>query len=155
VNCKTWQDPTTLQWYNYYYPQDDTTQYLYETYPGHITPIEGITNEHFIVWMRTAAIPTFRKLYGRISGPFKKGDVLVFGIQANYEVASYSATKSLVISTVGELGGRNPYLGTAYVVVGALSLMFGSLFALKQAVSPRPIGEPSLIPWRAAQEEES
>lgn len=27
---------------------------------------DGYQNEDFIVWMRTAAFPTFRKLYGRV-----------------------------------------------------------------------------------------
>jgi hypothetical protein len=40
--------------YRYYYPEDEKTQYLYETYPDIISPLEGVTNEHFIVWMRVA-----------------------------------------------------------------------------------------------------
>lgn len=32
----------------YYYPNDETTQYLYETYPMVVNPIEGVMNEHFI-----------------------------------------------------------------------------------------------------------
>jgi hypothetical protein len=41
----------------------------------------GVKNEHFIVWMRTAALPKFRKLYGKLEEGLKKGDVLSFNIQ--------------------------------------------------------------------------
>lgn len=38
---------------------------------------QGYENEAFIVWMRTAAMPTFKKLYAKIStnrsSPFDKG----------------------------------------------------------------------------------
>lgn len=134
------------QCYNFYYPDDDSTQYLYETYPDQISPIDGVTDQHFKVWMNTAALPKFRKLYGKIEGPFNKGDVLIFNVVANYEVASYKSKKSLVISTQTSLGGRNPYLGIAYIVVGSICLFFGALFSLKQIFLPRPLGDPSLIP---------
>lgn len=32
-----------------------------------------MTNEHFMVWMRTAALPTFRKLWGRIETDLPEG----------------------------------------------------------------------------------
>lgn len=135
--------------YRYYYPSDDKVTYLYETYPLQISPIEGVTNEHFMVWMRTAALPNFRKLYGKIesTSDFLKGTKLAFMINNNFEVLSFGGSKSIVISTIGPLGGQNPYLGVAYIVVGSLALLFGVLFGLKQIVSPRPVGDPSLLPW--------
>ena len=146
-DCKSYYDDSTGQYYWYYYPDDDTTQYLYESYPDQISPIEGVTNEHFIVWMRTAALPSFRKLYGKIDGDFKKGQVLKFSLIANFEVGSFDGSKSLVISTIGEFGGRNPYLGLAYVVVGALCLFFGFLFLVKHLISPRELGDKKLLNW--------
>lgn len=138
--CKFYQNPNNGTCYQYYYPNEDTIKYLYESYPDQISPIEGVTNEHFKVWMRTAALPTFRKLYGKIDGSFHKGDVLSFNITANYEVGSFDGTKTLVISTLSDLGGKNTNLGLAYIVVGAISLFFGVVFAIKQFFFPRPLG---------------
>jgi hypothetical protein len=146
-SCKIYQDPTTLIYYQYYYPDEDSVQYLYETYPDQISPIEGVTNEHFIVWMRTAGLPNFRKLYGRIDGDFSTGDRLSFEVIANYEVRSFDGTKALVITQNGEFGGRNPYLGVSYIVVGSLSFFFAALFAAKHFVSPRALGDHSLLNW--------
>jgi hypothetical protein len=146
-SCKYWLDTDTNKGYMFYYPADDTTQYLYESYPNVISPILGVTDKHFKVWMRPAALSKFRKLYGKIDSDFKNGDQLVFYVQANFEVASFDGTKSLVISNLGEFGGKNPYLGVAYIVVGSISLLFGSLFALKQFISPRPIADASLLNW--------
>lgn len=146
ANCKYYQASDGTE-YLYYYPDDDTTQYLYESYPQVITPLDGVTNKHFKVWMRPAALSKFRKLYGKIDGDFKKGDQLIFFVTANFEVDSFDGTKSLVITNLGEFGGKNPYLGVAYIVVGSISLLFGTLFALKQMISPRPIADASLLNW--------
>jgi len=44
------------------YRKHDKFQYLYETFPMVISPLVGVRNEHFAVWMRLAAFPRFRKL---------------------------------------------------------------------------------------------
>lgn len=126
--------------YIFYYPDADTYQYLYETYPKQISPIKGVTDQHFMVWMRTASMPTFRKLYGKIDSDFKAGDKLTFNVEANFEVNSFDGTKALVISTNNAFGGKNPYLGFTYIIVGCLSLLLGLLFFTKSLLSPRPLG---------------
>jgi hypothetical protein len=50
--CGLYTDPDTAVVTAYYYPNDATTQYLYESYPDVVTPLQGVKNEHFIVWMR-------------------------------------------------------------------------------------------------------
>jgi hypothetical protein len=145
--CKLYKDPNTQQYYLYYYPDDANTQYLYETYPDQISPINGVTDQHFKVWMRPAPLPNFRKLFGKISGNFKKGNNIEFNVVTNFDVSDFDGSKSLIISTLGEFGGKNPNLGVAYIVVGIIAFVFGSLFASKQLFSPRPVADPALLNW--------
>lgn len=37
-------------------------------------------DEHFMVWMRSATLPKFRKLYSRIRTDLKKGDVVTLTV---------------------------------------------------------------------------
>ena len=51
-----------------------------------------IEDEHFIVWMRTAGLPNFRKLYGKIETDLKPG-VYELDIMNNYDVSSFDGKK--------------------------------------------------------------
>ena len=135
------------QFYLFWYPDDASTQDLYESYPKVVSPIQGVENEHFIVWMRTAGLPTFRKLYGKIHNDLKTGDTLSFDMDLNFEVDSFDGSKALVISTLGDFGGKNSFLGISYIVVGSISLLLGVLFALKQAINPRQLGDTRFLGW--------
>lgn len=132
--CKTYTDPATGLSSKFLYPNDDTTQYLYEMYPNQISPLVGVTDQHFMVWMRTAMFPTFRKLYGKVEGNFKAGDSLVFDVTANYEVDSFNGEKSLLISTLGNYGGKNVFIGQLYITIGALFMALGVALLIKQVV---------------------
>lgn len=54
-------------------------------------------NEHFIVWMRTAGLPTFRKLYGKIHEDFKEDDILRFQVCKDRVRVSYNRVYTLDI----------------------------------------------------------
>lgn len=92
-------------------------------------------------WMRVSSLPTFRKLYGKVTEVllpgetekrgWKKGDILSIQVEANYEVNSMDAKKELVISTLGTYGGKNVFLGQAYITVGVFILVTGMYLTAK------------------------
>ncbi|KAG5645037.1 hypothetical protein DXG03_007216 [Asterophora parasitica] len=94
-------------------------------------------DEHFQNWMRTAGLPTFSKLYGRNdTATMKKGTYRVI-IGLNFPVLPYKGTKSFVISTVSWIGGKNPFLGWAYVAAAAVFVLLAILGTIRHLVKPR------------------
>ncbi|XP_041109688.1 cell cycle control protein 50A-like isoform X2 [Polyodon spathula] len=90
----------------------------------------GFINEDFIVWMRTAALPTFRKLYRLIE---KKNNMIptlqrgnyTLEITYNYPVRRFDGRKRMILSTISWMGGKNPFLGIAYITVGSVCFFLG------------------------------
>ncbi|GAV61754.1 CDC50 domain-containing protein [Cephalotus follicularis] len=103
--------------------------------------------EDLIVWMRTAALPTFRKLYGKIEKELQANENITVVIQNNYNTYSFGGGKKLVLSTTGWIGGKNDFLGIAYLTVGGLCLFLAISFILVYVVKPRPLGDPSYLSW--------
>ncbi|XP_054249910.1 cell cycle control protein 50A isoform X2 [Indicator indicator] len=90
----------------------------------------GFINEDFIVWMRTAALPTFRKLYRLIERKDNLEPTLQAGnyslvITYNYPVHSFDGRKRMILSTISWMGGKNPFLGIAYITVGSICFFLG------------------------------
>ncbi|TPX33245.1 hypothetical protein SmJEL517_g03849 [Synchytrium microbalum] len=108
------------------------------------------TWERFQVWMRTAGLPTFRKLWGRNDASSLYPAVWQVQIQSLYNVTSYGGTKSIVISTTSVLGGKNNFLGSAYLVVGVLCWVFGIAFLARHMLYPRKLGDHTYLSWNNA-----
>uniref|UniRef100_A0A915I804 Cell cycle control protein n=1 Tax=Romanomermis culicivorax TaxID=13658 RepID=A0A915I804_ROMCU len=93
-----------------------------------------LQNESFIVWMRIAALPSFRKMYARIDEEasvsptrLQRGNYTVYIIY-NYPVHAFGGRKRFIISTTSWAGGKNHFLGYAYIIVGCICLMTGLTF---------------------------
>lgn len=124
----------------------------HERYPQGYTPanLPDLSQlQSLQVWMRTAGLPTFSKLALRNddpSTPMRAGTYRL-AIFDNFPATKYGGTKSVVLSTRTVMGGRNAFLGIAYVVVGALLLCLGVLFTLAHLVRPRKLGDHSYLTW--------
>lgn len=155
--CKCYLDAGKK--YVFYYPDDDTTEYLYETYAGLVSPLEGVTDPRFMNWMNIAALPKFRKLYGKMEGTYKQGDQIKISVSypvgipgvpnsgTGYDVDQFKGTKSVVLSARGALGVKNRGLGVTYIVSGACMIVMALVFFVKHEVSPRPLGSAALLNW--------
>jgi len=102
-------------------------------------------DEDFIVWMRAAALPNFRKLY-RYVNSLNAGTYYV-NISNNYDVSSFGGRKSFVISTISWIGGKNDFLGYAYIIVGAACFLIGAIFLCKHWASPRKMADITYLGW--------
>jgi hypothetical protein len=147
-SCETPYEKDDGTCWAYHYPNDDTTQYLHETYPKIISPLDHVTNEHFIVWMRIATRPNFRKLYGYIEQKIPEGTELSFRINLNYVVESFGGSKTLVISTNNVVGGKNPYLGPTFYYMGFFCMACGIIFATKHWFRPRKLGDRKYLQYK-------
>lgn len=117
-------------------------------------PIPDLSKyEEFAVWMRTAGLPTFSKLARRNDRDIMPAGIYSIEIYdcmwanldlrnsanlyAVFNVTAYGGTKSLLISTRSVMGGKNNFLGIAYLVVGGLCIVMGVFFTVAHLIKPR------------------
>ncbi|KAM8917474.1 cell cycle control protein 50B [Spinachia spinachia] len=97
----------------------------------------GFINQDFLVWMRTAALPDFRKLYRRITAPdYAQGlspGSYMLEIEYNYPVLSFGGRKTVVFSNVSWMGGKNDFLGIAYLVIGSMCVLMSIVMLIVYA----------------------
>jgi len=105
------------------------------------------TDYRFQNWMRTAGLPTFSKLYGRNDTATMKAGRYRIAVGLNFPVKPYKGTKSIVISTVSWIGGKNSFLGWAYVAAAALFVFFAVAGTARHLIKPRRLGDMSLLSW--------
>ncbi|XP_024377251.1 ALA-interacting subunit 1 [Physcomitrium patens] len=103
--------------------------------------------EDLIVWMRTAALPNFRKLWGKINQQLEANQTITVRISNVYNTYTFKGSKKLVLSTTSWLGGKNSFLGIAYLTVGLICMFLALVFFLIHLKNPRPLGDTSYLSW--------
>ncbi|KAF7731669.1 hypothetical protein EC973_008839 [Apophysomyces ossiformis] len=128
-------------------PPNWALRYPNGSYTQQYPPPDLTKMERLMVWMHVAALPDFRKIWAR-----NDQDDLVAGrwrvhIDMNFDTLQYGGSKWIVLSTTSPLGGRNPYLGIAYMAIGALCILLGFIFTIRHCVRPRKLGDTSYLSW--------
>ena len=130
------------------FPNDNTTGGLGLIGGKALNPDNSLqSDEDLIVWMRTAALPNFRKLWGKITQDLEQGEVITVNIANVYNTYSFKGSKKLVLSTTSWLGGKNSFLGIAYLTVGLICMFLALVFFLIHLKNPRPLGDTSYLSW--------
>ncbi|PGG95120.1 hypothetical protein AJ79_10245 [Helicocarpus griseus UAMH5409] len=126
-----------------------------ERYPNGYTddnpPPNLHEDEELQVWMRTAGLPTFSKLARRNDHEIMEAGSYRLDIDDYFRVNLYDGTKSIVISTNTVVGGKNPFMGIAYVVVGGICIVLGAVFTFAHLVKPRKLGDHTYLTWNNEQ----
>ena len=60
-------------------------------------------------------------------------------------MTEFGGTKSILISTRTVMGGKNPFLGIAYVTIGGLCIVLGALFTVAHLIKPRYVSSPTIV----------
>jgi hypothetical protein len=105
-------------------------------------------DEHLMVWMRTAGLPSFSKLYMSNTTHGMQNGTYQIEIWDNFPSWRYGGTKSIyIISWSSSLGAQNPFLGILYLTVGGLFLILGVVFAVLHLFFPRKLGDHTYLSW--------
>ena len=108
---------------------------LSDIFPG------GMTNEHFMVWMRQSALPHLVKTYSICEDceiPSGRYTLRVFN---RYPTTSFNGEKYFVIAKVTTLGTHNIYLGVVYMVCGGICGIYALVLLISEMLCPRKMGE--------------
>ena len=118
----------------------DPARYTNVSDDGHTLP--DVEDEDFIVWMRTSGLPTFKKLYRVIDDTqLDAGSVLLVSTTDSFRTEGYGGQKWIVLSETSWMGGRNLFLGWAYVAVGVACGIVAVVFLAKHLLRPRKLGD--------------
>lgn len=107
---------------------------------------ELLEDADFVVWMRLSAFSKVEKLYGIVRRDLEPGEYCM-RINNRFPTEEFGGEKKFYITNTAWFGGKNMFLGTAYLVVGLLSLVCATVILVIHIVQPREPAErnPELV----------
>lgn len=110
------------------------------------------TWSEFQNWMQTPGLPTFSKLALRNDDDVLEAGTYEVVVGLHWPVTEFNGNKSIYLTTRSVIGGRNPFLGIAWIVAGGICLALSVAFLIINLVVPRKMGDISLLSWNQQQQ---
>jgi len=112
--------------------------------------LPAVDDEDFIVWMRAAALPRFRKLKYILNADIPKGTNVVVQIEDSFRVTGFGGSKRVVLTNLTSLGGSHTFLGIVALILGVLGVLMALAFSCKHHYGARPLGQLQHFNWPTA-----
>lgn len=98
-------------------------------------------------WMFTSALPNFNKLALRNDDDTLKAGVYEVTIGLHFPVLPFKGKKMIYISQRSVIGGKNYFLGFAWIAGGGVCLLLALVLLAVNTVRPRKAGDRNLLSW--------
>ncbi|EGV64319.1 alkylphosphocholine resistance protein lem3 [Yamadazyma tenuis] len=116
------------------------------------------TWEEFQNWMHPAGLPTFNKLVLRNDDDTLKAGTYQVSVGLHWPVLPFKGGKYIYISQRSVMGGKNPFVGIAWMASGGVCFVLSIFLLVVNLVKPRKTGDMSLLSWnreKAAEDEKA
>jgi len=87
------------------------------------TTIPDLRDESFMVWMRYAPTPDFKKLHSIIKQDLEPEDTLEISIINKFNNDVYNGKKELIFTQARAFGGKHDFLSTIFILAGVLPIV--------------------------------
>ncbi|EAR83000.2 ligand-effect modulator 3 LEM3 family protein (macronuclear) [Tetrahymena thermophila SB210] len=111
---KMYQETQSIQIFENDIAWDVDIEYNYKpTSNAQTQAWHDVTDEHFMVWMRTSGMGKFKKLWGRIKQDLPSGDYKIV-VNNQYNSSDFNGYKYVLLTTSSPFGQKNLVLIVAY-----------------------------------------
>ncbi|KAI5951312.1 LEM3 [Candida jiufengensis] len=98
-------------------------------------------------WMKPSALATFNKLALRNDTAKLEAGQYQINVGLHFPVLPYNGKKYIYISQRSVIGGKNDFLGIAWMVGGGICFLLGLTLLIINFVKPRKTGDTNLLSW--------
>lgn len=98
-----------------------------------------MTDERFMVWMRVSPTNKVRKLWAKVERSSLEPGKYRVDVVSRWSSGRYDSQKSVIITQVNSLGGKNVFMANTYIITGSISLLAFLFLGVRRFIRPRSI----------------